>query len=102
MKYAVIQIKGHQYKVSEGDEILVDRVAKDEGIDFKTLLFVDGERVNLGKPNLNKAKIVIKNLGEEKGKKLYVKKYKAKSRYRRKIGFRASLSRLLVEKISIS
>jgi large subunit ribosomal protein L21 len=100
MKYAIIKIKGHQYKVSEGEEILVDRLGSDKA-EPEVLLIVDGDKVQIGKPTLKEAKIKIKTLKEEKGEKIRVLKYKAKSRYRKVRGFRPQYTRLLIEKISL-
>ena len=100
-KYAVIRIQGHQYKVFEREEILVDKISDTGKIDPEVLLFVDGTTVKVGKPTLSDVKIKIKVLTEvEKGKKIDVLKYKAKSRYRKHIGFRPKYTRLLIEKIS--
>lgn len=100
MKYAVIRIKGQQYKVSEGDEILVGKLA-DKKPGAEVLLLVDDGKIKVGKPTVRGAKVKIKIVKqEEKGKKLYVQKFKAKSRYRRKMGFRPLYTRLLIEKIS--
>lgn len=100
-KYAVIRLQGHQYKVFEGDEILVDKISDTGKIDPEVLLFVDGVTVKTGKPTLPNVKVKIKVLTEvEKGKKIDVLKYKAKSRYRKHIGFRPKYTRLLIEKLS--
>lgn len=100
MKYAVIRIKGSQYKVSEGEQVLIDKLSGKK-IQPEVLLLVDNGKVSVGKPKVRGAKVKLKILkSEEKGKKLYVQKYKAKSRYRRKYGFRPKYTRLLVEKIS--
>ena len=99
-KYAVIRIKGNQYKVTEGQEFLVDKL-KDKKIESEVLLLVDNGKVKIGKPAVKDVKVKIKIVKEEeKGKKLYVQKYKAKSRSRRKLGFRKRLTKILVEKIS--
>ena len=99
MKYAVIKYQGKQYKVSEGEEILVNKLS--EGAEPEVLLVVDEGKVKVGKPVLKEAKIKIKVLAEEeKGEKLHIYKFKAKSRYRRKTGFRPVYSRILIEKIS--
>ena len=99
-KYAVIRIKGNQFKVSEEDELLVDKLGKDAP-KIEVLLLVDGDNVKVGKPKVSEAKVKLKVLvQEEKGKKLYIQKYKAKSRYRKKMGFRPRYTRLLIEKIS--
>jgi large subunit ribosomal protein L21 len=100
MKYAVIRIKNQQYKVSEGEELLVDKLGTDKP-EVGVLLVSDGKKVRIGKPEVKDAKVKIKILkDEEKGKKLHVQTFKAKSRYRRKIGFRPLYSRILVEKIT--
>jgi large subunit ribosomal protein L21 len=99
-KYAVININGRQYKVAEGEEILVDGVV-DPKLSVETLLLVDGEKVSIGKPIVKGADIKLKKLAEaERGKKVKILKYKAKSRYRRRMGFRPLATRYLVEKIS--
>jgi large subunit ribosomal protein L21 len=99
-KYAVVRIKGHQYKVSEGEEILVDKIDTKEP-EIEVLLVADGEKVKIGKPVIKEAKIKVKVIKEvEKGEKIDILKYKAKSRYRRHYGFRPQYTRLLIEKIS--
>lgn len=101
MKYVVIRLQGHQYKVSEGEEILVDKLADPKKIEAEILLVSEDGKVKLGKPLVRDAKIIFKVVKEaEKGEKIHVRKYKAKSRYRKHTGFRASLTRLLVQKIA--
>ena len=97
-KYTVIKVGGSQYKVSEKEEILVNKISGKPQIDV--LLLVEGEKVVVGKPSLKDVVVQCKVLGEEKGKKIDVIKFKAKSRYRRKTGFRPQYTRLLIEKIS--
>lgn len=100
-KYAVIRINGGQHKVSEGDEILVDRL-DDKKIEPEVLLVADNGKVKVGKPNVSGSKVTVKVLTElEKGEKLYVQKYRAKSRYRVKKGHRSHYTRLQVQKITI-
>lgn len=100
MKYAVIKYQGHQYKVAEGQELLVDKLL--DKSEPEVLLVADDGKVKVGKPILKEAKIKIKILAEEvKGEKLDIFKFKAKSRYRRHTGFRPQYTKLLIEKISI-
>ena len=100
-KFAVIRLGGKQYKVSEKDEILVDKLKDLKKVEPEVLLFVDGEKIEIGTPILTKIKVKIKILSElEKGEKVRVFKYKAKSRQRKHVGFRAQYTRLLIEKIS--
>ena len=101
MKYAVIRIGGKQYKAQEGKEILVDKLADPKKLEPEVLLFVDGEKTKVGKPVVKDVTVKIKVVTEmEKGEKLEIYKFKAKSRYRKHIGFRPQYSRLLVEKIT--
>lgn len=99
MSYAIMRLAGHQYKVSEGDELLVDRLVEKKPEPEILLVSEDG-KVKVGTPKVVGAKVAIKVLGEEKGPKLDVYKYKAKSRYRKHIGFRPSYTRIKIEKIS--
>lgn len=102
MNYAVIKIQGSQYKVTEGQELLVDKLGTKEP-KAEVLLAVSDSGVMIGKPLLDKVTIQMKVITDmEKGEKVVIQKFKAKSRYRRKTGFRAQYTRLLVEKISES
>jgi len=105
MKYAVIKTGGKQYKVAEGDELEVDKIEGKKGqtVDFKeVLLLVDGKKVKVGQPLVEGAKVKAKILTQLKGKKIRVATYKAKSRYRRVKGFRPRLTKIKVEKITLS
>ncbi len=63
------------------------------------MLIGEGNKVTLGKPTIEGAKVVATLKSEGKGKKIVVFKYKAKVRYRRKLGHRQPFSRLIIEKI---
>jgi large subunit ribosomal protein L21 len=100
MKYAVIKYFDRQYKISEGETLLVDKLGS-TSIKPEVLLFVDDEKVEIGKPHLDKVKVDLKMIEDSvKGEKIHVFKYKAKSRYRKRIGFRPLYSKISVEKIS--
>lgn len=99
-KYAVVRLQGKQYKVSEGQEILIDKLADPKELVSETLLVVDGEKVGIGKPSI-KTSVKFKVITDlEKGEKIDIYKFKAKSRYKKHIGFRPQYSRLLVVSIS--
>lgn len=99
-KYAVIRVGGKQYKVEEGQEVLVDKVIDIKSLAPEVLLVADGENVEVGKPVLTKTGLKFKVITElEKGVKVDVYKFKAKSRYRKHVGFRSQHTRLLIEKI---
>lgn len=63
------------------------------------LFIADGEKVTVGKPTIEGAKVIATSLGGGKGEKIIVFKYKPKVRYRRKIGHRQPYTRLTVDKI---
>lgn len=102
MEYAVIKTGGKQYRVSQGDVLDVDRISgeKDGNISFDdVLLWVSGSNVKIGKPMLKDVNVKAKILEQKKGEKIKVSKFKAKARYRRTTGFRAFLSKVVIEKI---
>jgi len=97
MAYAVIAVGGKQYVVHEGERLLVDRLARDEGAVFQPdVLLVDAGTPNL-KPGSGavSARVVAHVLGE----KIRIGKYKPKKGYRRHTGFRAQLSQIQIESI---
>lgn len=99
MNYSIIRVSGQQFKVKEGDEILVNKINPKKDFHPEVLLSVHDGRVEIGTPALSK-KVhfeIVKDL--EKGDKIHVMKYKAKSRYRKKIGFRPEFTRLKVTKL---
>src|SRR5258708_39879100 len=99
-KYAVLRIQGHQYKVSEGEEFLVDKLTSEKP-EAEVLLTVDDKKIEIGKPTIKGAKITLKVVEPiVAGEKVYVAKFKPKSRERRRIRFRPKYSKLLVQKIS--
>jgi len=102
MKYAVIKTGGKQYKVSEGDVIDIDRlnIEKDGKVLFdEVLLIVSDSGIKIGKPTIAGEKVEAKVVDNIKGDKIKVSKFKSKVRYRRVTGFRASLSRVQIDKI---
>ncbi len=100
MKSVVLKIKGKQYWVEEGEEFLVDRINDKEELVPQVLLFANGDDVILGNPLVTNVKVKLEFLGEFKGKKLDVFKYKAKSRYRKRRGFRPVFTKVKVSQIS--
>jgi large subunit ribosomal protein L21 len=102
MKYAVIKISGSQFKVCEGDEIEVSRLSDKEGdkIEFNEVLLAAADnKLKLGKPVVKDAKVSGMVLKHMLGEKVHISKFKAKTGYRRKIGFRPKLSLVKIEKI---
>lgn len=98
MNYAVIQTGGKQYKVTPGMELLVESLGKSEGsMEFdKVLLLVDDGKITLGTPYVDGVKIAATILSAAKGPKIHVSKFLAKSRYRRQMGHRQSLTKVQI------
>jgi len=104
-QYAIIKIGAHQFKVSQDDELEIDKIEGEEGqklVFEEVLLLVTDEEIKIGQPVIKGAKIQATLLEQKKGKKIRVATYKAKSRYRRVKGFRPHLSKIKIEKISLS
>lgn len=102
MKYAVVKNGGRQYKVSEGEKLLIDNLGLEEGKEFdfdQVLLLVDEDKVKIGQPTIEKAVVKAVVKGAVKGQKVRTAKYKAKSRYHKVIGFRHSYTQVTIEKI---
>lgn len=98
MKYAVVDIAGKQYKVEEGQEFVVDKLSTQATFE-NVLLVVDGDKAQIGSPYVKGAKVEAEVLENLKGEKIRVLKYKAKSRYRKVRGFRASQTKIKITKI---
>jgi large subunit ribosomal protein L21 len=100
--YAVIEIGGKQYKVAPKQTIEVERLNVSEGdtVELDKVLFIGGDGDTLvGNPIIKGAKVVATCLGEAKGEKVIVFKYKSKVRYRRKKGHRQTYTKILVNEI---
>jgi len=103
MKFAVIKASGAQYLVSEKETISLDNLSKEKGdeVVFKdVLLLSDSREVLIGKPYVLNCKVVGKIVENVKGKKIKTFVYKAKSRYRKRKGYRPLISNVYIDKIS--
>ena len=100
--YAIIQTGGKQYRVAEGDVLVIEKLEAEEGatVEFDQVLTVVKEgKVQVGKPVVAGAKVTAKVEAQGKGKKILVFKYKAKSNYRRRKGHRQPFTKVVIEKI---
>jgi large subunit ribosomal protein L21 len=98
MSYAIISLGGKQYTVREGQRLLVDRLAFDDGKTFTPdVLLVGGD----GDTKLSPTDVTVtaKVLGPALGEKIRIGKYRPKSGYRRHTGFRAKLTQIQIESI---
>jgi large subunit ribosomal protein L21 len=97
MSYAIITLGGKQYRVQEGERLLVDRLKADEGKTFnpKVLLIGGNGKTDLAPSTTVTARIVSHELGE----KIRIGKYKKRTGYRKHTGFRSSLTQIEIESI---
>ena len=100
--YAIVKTGGKQYRVEEGQSLLVERLPASDGdsVDLQPLLFVDGSNVVDG-DGLSSVSVVARVLGHERGPKLRIVKFKPKRGYKRRTGHRQELTRLEVTGIKM-
>jgi large subunit ribosomal protein L21 len=95
--YAIISLGGKQYRVREGERLLVDRVATDEGKTFHPdILFLGGDGNGQLSPT---ATVTARVVGHVRGKKIRIGKYRPKNGFRRHTGFRSALTQIEIESI---
>jgi large subunit ribosomal protein L21 len=100
--YAIVRTGGKQYRVEEGDSLLVDRLSADEGstVALEPLL-LSSDKTVFEKDELKKVKVEAVVKGHERGKKIHVLKFKPKRGYKRRTGHRSDLTRLEVKTIKL-
>jgi large subunit ribosomal protein L21 len=104
MKYAVVECGGKQYKAVEGGTIQVDRMLVEDGqkVTIDTVLMVvEDDNAFVGTPTVKGARVQATVLGEVKGKKVVVFKYRPKKRIRVKTGHRQKYTRLEINAIEM-
>jgi large subunit ribosomal protein L21 len=100
--YAIVEIKGKQYRVEKGNVVKVDRLAeaKGETVDFEKVLMIHNDSgVQIGTPYLDG--VTVKTTVEDHGrdKKILVFKYKKRKNYRRTHGHRQSYTTVTINDI---
>jgi len=108
--YAVVQTSGRQFRVSEGDAIIIDRLDAEVGstIEIGQVLLVGGAEgdsegadssAKIGAPFVDGAVVVAEVLSHQRGPKIDIHKFKRRKRYRKTIGFRAEQTTLRIQSI---
>ena len=100
--YAVIVTGGKQYKVSEGDQIFVEKLTAeaDSEVVFDEVCVVgEGNDIKVGTPTVEGAKVTAKVVKNGKAKKIYVMTYKPKKNEKKKIGHRQPYTKVEITKI---
>lgn len=100
--YAVIRDRGAQYRVEEGqtlDVALMDAAPGTEVVIGEVLMIGDTDDIKIGAPLVANARVIAEVVGEARGEKIVVFKYKRKKRYRRRTGHRQDYTRLAIKAI---
>jgi large subunit ribosomal protein L21 len=101
--YAIVKTGGKQYRVEEGQALLIERLPDSDGakVALQPLLYVDGSNVVDG-DELAKVTVEAKVLAHERGPKLRIVKFKPKRGYKRRTGHRQDLTRIEVTAIKLA
>ena len=102
--YAVVETKGRQYKIAEGDEFDVDMLSGKSGDEVKlekVLLVVGDKDIKIGTPYVEGALCVCSITAQLKDKKINILKYRRRKASKTARGHRRALTKLKVEKISV-
>ena len=98
MSYAIISLGGKQYRVREGERLLVDRLPTEDGKTFTPdVLLVGGDGGTILSPK--DVTVTVKVLGQQRGPKIRIGKYKKRTGYKRHTGFRSALTQIEIESI---
>ncbi len=105
--FAVIKTGGKQYRVSEGDQLLIEKITTPAGeeFDFEEVLLVGNaklENTQIGQPLVEGAKVRAKVLAQQRAAKKIVFKYHSKTRYKKKKGHRQPQTKVEILKITHS
>lgn len=101
--YAIIADGGRQYKVEEGQTLEIDFRELEEGADFtfdRVLAVSDGENFKLGSPTVSGASVTAKVLGESKGEKIFVQKFRRRKNSKRRTGHRQKYVKVQIASIA--
>ena len=94
--YPVIVSGGKHFRVTKGDTFYVEKLNQEDGsvVDFDVLLLGSDEGVQVGAPTVAGAKVEGKIVGQVKGEKIIIYKYKSKKNYHRKAGHRQNYTKI--------
>jgi len=102
--YTILETGGKQYRVGVGDLIDVERLDVEPGatVSFDRVLMVVGEQgTHVGRPTLEKAKVTAEVVGEAKGPKVTVFRFRRRKNIRRKTGHRQGYTRVKIKEIAL-
>ncbi|WP_344368996.1 50S ribosomal protein L21 [Agromyces tropicus] len=98
MVYAVVRAGGRQEKVEVGTIVTMDRIKadKDGNVQLTPVLFVDGDKITSDAKSLAKITVTAEVLGDLRGPKIVIQKFKNKTGYKKRQGHRQELTRVKV------
>jgi large subunit ribosomal protein L21 len=102
--YVILEAGGHQWKVEPGTQLKINRVTTKVGAEHtfdRVLMAHDGERLQIGRPYLPGAKVVCEVLSHDLGKKVISYYFRRRENWRKTIGHRQPLTRVMVKDIQI-
>jgi large subunit ribosomal protein L21 len=96
--YAVVRAGGRQEKVEVGTVVVLDRIkaSEDGTIQLTPVLLVDGDTITTDAKKLAKITVTAEVLGDLRGPKIVIQKFKNKTGYKKRQGFRADLTRVKI------
>ena len=99
--YALVEIKGKQYKAEKGSLLEVDKIEGEKGdsVEFDSVLMLSGDDVKVGTPYVEGAKVKVTLEEQTKGKKVKIFKYKRRKNYSLRKGHRQQYTKVRVEEI---
>ncbi len=99
--YAIIRDRGMQYRVEPGQTLAIDLLEAEPGsmIELGEVLLIGGEKVHVGSPLVEGARVQAQVLGSVKGDKIVVFRYRNKKRYRRRTGHRQQYTSIKISDI---
>jgi large subunit ribosomal protein L21 len=103
-RFAVIEAQGLQFRVAKDEEHVMPHLGKEPGDEIRierVLLVSDGDGIQVGRPLVEGAVVMMQVVGDEKGDKITVGTYKRRKKYRRKIGYRDTLTRVKILGINL-
>jgi len=102
--YAIVNIAGQQFKVEKDQQIIVHRLATEEGknVEFKEVVLLDNEgKIKLGDPHIKGVSVSAKVISHLRGDKVIIFKKKRRKGYQKQNGHRQDLTKLQIESIKI-
>jgi large subunit ribosomal protein L21 len=100
--YAVIKTGGKQYRVTEGQKLRVEKLTGNPGdkVTFNEVLMLGGDKLTIGQPMVKGARVEAEILGQDRGPKIVIFKFRRRKNYRRKQGHRQPYTQLKITGIA--